>query len=77
MKEVKSNIILKSESNSINIVSTILEEIREHYKIANEVFDDIYITVSEAINNAIYHGNKCDYSKKVYFNYNLKVNSSI
>ena len=58
---------LKSEKSSLALVEPILENLRLYLGIKDENFYNIMIAVTEAVNNAITHGNKLSPVKKVYF----------
>jgi serine/threonine-protein kinase RsbW len=56
----------KSEKKSIAIVEPIVFELKDKLGIATETFYNVMIAVTEAVNNAIIHGNKCDPDKEVF-----------
>ena len=60
-------IMLKLSSNTRNIalVENFVERAAEQYKIAPDIYGNILITLTEAVNNAIIHGNCNDESKTV------------
>ncbi|MCL5990929.1 MAG: ATP-binding protein [Bacteroidetes bacterium] len=57
---------LTSERKSLKLVEPMLKEIKQKFCISNELYCNLVITVTEAINNAIIHGNKFDINKHVY-----------
>jgi len=57
-----------SERKSIKLVEPIINDLKQKLNIPDEKFYNILISVTEAVNNAIIHGNKCSNSKKVLFN---------
>ncbi len=59
---------LPSKSESINLLENFIESLRKTYDISDEVYANILITLTEAVNNAIFHGNKSSDNKKVYLN---------
>lgn len=59
------NIKFSSVPESISTVEQFIEEVCTAYSVGDEVFGNILISVTEAANNAIYHGNKSDRSKQV------------
>jgi serine/threonine-protein kinase RsbW len=67
-KIFNSHNTLKSERHSITHIEPILADLRSRFAIDDTVFYNIMIAVTEAVNNAINHGNKLDPSKKVQFN---------
>ncbi len=52
---------------TVEQVETITDEISRHLKFSEPDRDSIAIAITEAVNNAIYHGNKLDEKKKVHF----------
>ncbi|PKL86786.1 MAG: ATP-binding protein [Ignavibacteriae bacterium HGW-Ignavibacteriae-1] len=59
---------LKSVRHSITEIEPILADLRSKFAIDDTIFYNIMIAVTEAVNNAINHGNKLDPSKDVQFN---------
>lgn len=72
MKEM----ILTIKSNPQNLaqVEKYLHGIKQELKIKEEKFANILISTTEAVNNAIIHGNKIDESKSVNINTTLDNN---
>lgn len=67
---------LASHPNSISEVEPFVQRIVTRYRISKEKYPNILISLTEAVNNAISHGNKNDKSK--YVNIGLtKVQSKI
>ncbi len=58
---------LRSDKSSLALVEPILENLRQILGIKDENFYNVMIAVTEAVNNAINHGNKLNPSKKVDF----------
>ncbi|MCO6462082.1 MAG: ATP-binding protein [Saprospiraceae bacterium] len=56
---------LSSKLKSINQVEPFARELRQKYNLDEEVFHNILISLTEAVNNAIIHGNRIDESKEV------------
>lgn len=56
-----------SERNSIVEIEPIIYRLRDKVQINNEKFFNMLIAVTEAVNNAIVHGNQCDKNKTVFF----------
>ena len=54
-----------SEIENINIVERFIDEVCDTYKVGEENYGNILIALTEAVNNAISHGNRRDASKKV------------
>jgi len=60
------SIEIASELASINDVREFLERIFKESNLKNGNFNRIFLALSEAVNNAIVHGNKHNTSKKVF-----------
>lgn len=58
-------ISIESVPENISVVEKFVEDMSQEFSVGEEVFGNILVTVTEAANNAIYHGNKGDESKKV------------
>lgn len=66
MKLHKGSLILQSERSEISKLENLLFTLNEFYKIDQERFINFHIAVSEALMNAIVHGNKESKDKRVY-----------
>ena len=51
---------LSSKLKSISQVEPFAKELKEKYNLNEDVFPKILISVTEAVNNAIIHGNQTD-----------------
>lgn len=60
--------ILKSNRNEIRKFEVLLEQANQKFNLAAEKFVNLQIACSEALINAIVHGNKEDESKSVFTN---------
>lgn len=65
-KEIES-VVFPSDQNTLIEVETLVDEICAAENIHEDYYGNILIAVTEALNNAVLHGNKEDASKKVYF----------
>ena len=65
MTRVESQIELSSIPDNIVQVENYVEELRENLGIQDDVFGNILISLTEAVNNAIIHGNQCNPDKNV------------
>lgn len=57
---------LPSAVEGIHIIEKLIETICSTYKLNEDHYGNILVAVTEAVNNAIYHGNKADPAKKVH-----------
>lgn len=58
---------LPSEQKSVKLIEPIIDKLRAAVDLHIDLYYDLIITCTEAVNNAIIHGNKCDLEKKVNF----------
>lgn len=56
---------LSSDTRNIALVESFVERAVEQHQIAPDVYGNLLITLTEAVNNAIIHGNSNDESKTV------------
>ncbi len=56
---------LPSNLNSVAEVRSFVDNIARRYPISQDLYPNILISLTEAVTNAIRHGNCCDESKKV------------
>jgi serine/threonine-protein kinase RsbW len=56
---------LISRPESINKVEPLLQRLAQRVPIHNEMYASMLLALTEAVNNAILHGNRSDHSKKV------------
>lgn len=59
---------LPSKIESISKIESFIDEVCEQYSISEDHYGNILIALTEAINNAITHGNKLDSTKAVSLN---------
>ena len=65
---------LSSDTRNIALVESFVERAVEQYQIAPDIYGNILITLTEAVNNAIIHGNSNDESKTVQIHLRRKNN---
>jgi len=56
---------LKSNPGCLKTVKQWLDEIAIKYGVCESLYPDILISLTEAVNNAIYHGNRGDEQKRI------------
>jgi serine/threonine-protein kinase RsbW len=62
---------LNSQPDSLGVVERLIDDVRTRYNISEDTFGNMLVAITEAVTNAIYHGNKGDSSKKVHVKYAL------
>ncbi len=61
-----------SELKTLNEVEKLVDEITSEFNISSEIYGKVQVSIIEAVNNAILHGNKLDSDKDVTFFYEVK-----
>lgn len=61
-----------SNQVSIDSIELLLNDLNEQFALSENVYSSIWVTLNEAVNNAITHGNKKDPGKKVHLCIELK-----
>ena len=56
----------ESDRKAIKLVEPMIRSVKDTIPIRIEKYYNILIAVTEAVNNAIIHGNRCDIDKKVF-----------
>lgn len=63
-----------SQPENIAIIERLIDEIREDNAFQEDCYGDVLIAMTEAVNNAIVHGNKLNPHKSVVVEYELRGN---
>jgi serine/threonine-protein kinase RsbW len=61
----KINIEIPSLSENIRMIESFIDNAKEKYHLNDDIYGNIMIAVTEAVNNAIKHGNQNNSSKSV------------
>ena len=56
---------LRSTPRSVTAVESFLEEVASKYRVNPDTYGNILVSLTEAVTNAIRHGNQCDERKTV------------
>jgi serine/threonine-protein kinase RsbW len=62
------HIELSSKLSSLSEIESFIDDVCEHYQFGEDHYGNILIALTEAVNNAITHGNQLDPNKKVNLN---------
>jgi serine/threonine-protein kinase RsbW len=66
MREVSTSFIrMTSNPRNVEKVTTFVENLANTFRLAPDTYGNVLISLTEAVNNAIIHGNKRDESKTV------------
>ena len=61
-----------SKPENIAIIERLIDEIRDNFPFNDECYGDVLIAMTEAVNNAIVHGNRLDTDKEVLVEYEVQ-----
>jgi serine/threonine-protein kinase RsbW len=67
---------LRSQPDSIGAVERMIDQLRDQYEVSEDMYGNMLVALTEAVTNAIYHGNQSDPGKKVHIKYG-RVNNSL
>lgn len=56
---------IASELDNLSQIEEFIEQLQEDFRVKEDVYGNILVTVTEAVNNAIKHGNRLDPDKSV------------
>jgi serine/threonine-protein kinase RsbW len=65
MKDSTTSLRLTSNPLNVDKVSSLVENLASRFRLAPDTYGNILISLTEAVNNAIIHGNRQDESKMV------------
>ena len=68
---IYKQLALPSTVDSIHTVEVVIDEIRQELNVKDDVYANIMVALTEAVNNSIIHGNDSDESKKVYVEFEI------
>lgn len=61
---------ITSKAENIILVEKMIEDICDVFNISEDYYGNILVAITEAVNNAIYHGNKADPTKNIDITFN-------
>ncbi|MEL6848901.1 MAG: ATP-binding protein, partial [Bacteroidota bacterium] len=65
-------LVLESKPEVIHTIEVVIDEIKADLEFKEDVYGNVMVAVTEAVNNSIVHGNQGDVSKKVYVDVEIK-----
>lgn len=71
------NIEIPSLTENIRMIESFIDNAKDRYALEDDIYGNIMIAVTEAVNNAIKHGNSSDKSKNVSLSLKLEDNQII
>ena len=70
------SIVVSSSIKNVSAIERFAEKLRKHYRISTDKYPDVLISLTEAVNNAIVHGNNED-SKKLVYIASVRINNGL
>jgi len=77
MVEKDYQLKIASTPENIVLLETFIDQVKEAENVGDDVYGNIIISMTEAVNNAIIHGNECDPNKEVTVSYRREGNKLI
>ncbi|MBL7902555.1 MAG: ATP-binding protein [Bacteroidia bacterium] len=71
------NLKISSDVNNLRLVERLIEDVCDVYNVHEDVYGNMLIAVTEAVNNAIHHGNKDNAEKVVKIGFESRNNKLI
>jgi serine/threonine-protein kinase RsbW len=71
MSATHRSITFPSVIENIHLVERLIDEIVAQYHVKEDYYGELLIAMTEAVNNAIVHGNRLDASKQVTVHFNV------
>ena len=68
---MERSLVISSHLTNINEVRIFLEKVYNEFSLSKNSFNHIFLGISEAVSNAILHGNKLDAEKRVFIRLNV------
>ncbi len=59
----------ESSVENLRLVEKLIDQVCEEYHVNEDYYGNILIALTEAVNNAILHGNKSEKSKKIFISF--------
>ena len=72
MTDTMQQLQFHSQPENIAVIERLIDEIRDGHSFQEECYGDVLIAMTEAVNNAIVHGNRLDENKLVFVEYELR-----
>lgn len=63
---LSKELVIASKPDLIHQVEKFIEEIRDELEFKDDVYGNVMVAITEAVNNSIFHGNQGDESKNVF-----------
>lgn len=71
-RKVLKQLTLESKPEVIHTIESVVDDIRADLDFKEDVYGNVMVAVTEAVNNSVVHGNGGDESKKVYVDFEME-----
>lgn len=65
MSDLHTHLVLDSDPEQVSKVHPFVDQLAERFNLNADTHGNILVTLTEAVTNAVVHGNRCDCSKTV------------
>lgn len=69
LEAMEQKLSFPSKAENLNLVEKLIDDVCEKNSVNEDYYGNILIAITEAVNNAIHHGNKSNPDKKVNVSY--------
>lgn len=71
-QKMLKHLVLESKPDVIHTIESMIDEIRAELDFKEDVYGNVMVAVTEAVNNSVVHGNGGDSTKKVFVDFEMK-----
>ncbi|MEL6650470.1 MAG: ATP-binding protein [Bacteroidota bacterium] len=71
-RKVLKQLTLQSKPEVIHTIEAVVDDIRSDLDFKEDVYGNVMVAVTEAVNNSVVHGNGGDESKKVFVDFEME-----
>ena len=64
-RKKQKKLIISSKVENLNLVDSFIDEVFSNFEFSEQFYGNVLISVHEAVNNAIFHGNQNNPEKKI------------
>jgi serine/threonine-protein kinase RsbW len=72
-----NNVEFAAKAENIALAENLIDEVCKEHNVHESLYGNILIALTEAVNNAIHHGNRLDPSKQVRLSYKVRDNDIV
>ena len=65
-------LVLESKPDIIHLVENVVDQIKQELEFKEDVYGNVMVAVTEAVNNSVIHGNGSNEAKKVFIDFEMK-----